>query len=92
MKRNLRYACAGASVSIWGDAPGHGGVESAQVLTAEESPSGGALVLLGTDRPVANWLAAGRVEQVLLIATREAPCTTLASFAVEDGRAGAQRA
>lgn len=69
--------CAGACLSVWGDSAGQGDVVSLRVLTADDRPSGGALVLLVTERPVASWLTAGQVERVLLLATRETPCAII---------------
>jgi tetratricopeptide (TPR) repeat protein len=70
-------ACAGARIAIWSGSPEDGGVAPARMLTAEDRPSSGVLVLLATDRPLARWLAAGQVERVLLLVTREAPCTII---------------
>jgi SEC-C motif-containing protein len=72
-------ACGSAPVKIWGeaaDATVAGGAPIA-TLAADDHPRDGLLVLLGTARSAAAWLSAMRAEHVLLIVTRDQPCTVI---------------
>jgi tetratricopeptide repeat protein/SEC-C motif-containing protein len=71
-------ACRSATVMVWGEAsdaavPGM----SMTRLSAADSPRGAFLIVLGTGRSLASWLHTLRAEHVLLVATREAPCTII---------------
>jgi hypothetical protein len=73
----LVAACRSAPVTLWGQpsdaAPGTGMMR----LSADDPPRGPFLVILGTGRSLAPWLRTTRAERVLLVATREAPCTII---------------
>jgi tetratricopeptide (TPR) repeat protein len=68
-----------APVTIWSQAADGtvAGGTPVSVLAADAHPRGGLLVLLGTARSPIAWLAAARAEQVLLIVTRDRPCTVI---------------
>jgi len=72
-------ACGTAPVKIWGEAADKtvAGGASLSTLAADDHPRGGLLVLLGTARSPAAWLSAMRAERVLLIVTRDEPCTVI---------------
>ena len=72
-------ACGTAPVKIWGEAADEtvaGGLPLATLAT-NDHPRGGLLVLVGTARSPSAWLAAMRAEHVLLIVTRDQPCTVI---------------
>jgi tetratricopeptide (TPR) repeat protein len=67
-------SAAGSQVKLWqpeGSARPHA---SATPLTTRSYPEGGWLVLLGTNRFAATWLAQSRAQRVLVVATRDDPC------------------
>ena len=66
-------ACGTAPVTLWDELAG-AQAEGARALSAVEHPRGGALVLLGAARSLAAWLSQARLERVLVVATRAAPC------------------
>ncbi|MDQ2963208.1 MAG: SEC-C metal-binding domain-containing protein [Pseudomonadota bacterium] len=72
-------ACGPAPVGLWGEAADAMvvGMPSIAMLAVDDHPRGGLLVLLGTARSPAIWLSAMRAERVLLIVTRDEPCTVI---------------
>ena len=72
-------ACGSAPVKIWGDEADEAvaGGASIATLAADDHSRAGLLVLLGTARSPAAWLSAMRAEHVLLIVTRDQPCTVI---------------
>jgi hypothetical protein len=74
----IRAACRSAPVTMWGEASDAAisGMAMRQ-LSAADPPRGAFLVVLGTERSVASWLRATRADRVLLVVTREAPCTII---------------
>jgi hypothetical protein len=71
-------ACRSAPVTLWGQASDAAVLGTAMMrLSAADLPRGAFLVILGTGRPIASWLRAMQAERVLLVVTREAPCTII---------------
>ena len=76
---SLVAAARTAPIKIWSEAQDDAVAVGAPVsaLAPDDHPRDGLLVLLGTARSPIAWLPAMRAEQVLLIATRDQPCTVI---------------
>jgi tetratricopeptide (TPR) repeat protein len=72
-------ACGPAPVKVWGEPADEtvAGGAPISTLAADDHPRNGLLLLLGTARSPAAWLSAMRAERVLLIVTRDQPCTVI---------------
>jgi hypothetical protein len=72
-------ACRTAPVKIWREAADEtvAGGAPVSTLAANDHPRGGLLVLLGTARSPTAWVSAMRAEHVLVIVTRDQPCTII---------------
>ena len=67
-----------APVTIWGEASDQSLVSTATLrLLSSDQPRGAFVVILGTARPLASWVASLRAEAALVVATREAPCAII---------------
>jgi hypothetical protein len=70
-------ACGAAPVKIWHEAGALASTYATATLTTADHPRGGILVLFGTARSQAGWLHKAHPDGVLLIVTRDDPCTII---------------
>lgn len=75
----LAAACVAPWTIIWDEVAAGEivGERRTRKLSRDEHPRGGALVVVGTARSFAPWIADVQAARVLLIVTRDEPCATI---------------
>jgi hypothetical protein len=74
----IRAACGGVPLTIWGEASDQALIGTAiSRLCSSDQPRGAFVVILGTRRSLAPWVASLRARGALVLATREAPCAII---------------